>query len=124
MTGGRVIVLGPTGRNFAAGMSGGIAYVYDRDGTFDERVNTEMVAVEHLEPDDREFLRATVERHRDLTGSAVAHRLLAAWNVEVSRFRKVMPIDYKRVLTVMKQAETEGLDEHATLDRVMEAARG
>jgi glutamate synthase (NADPH/NADH) large chain len=124
MTGGRVVVLGPTGRNFAAGMSGGVAYVYDRDGSFDARVNGDMVAIEQLDDDDRSFLRSTVERHRELTGSAVAKRLLAAWNVEVSRFRKVMPTDYKRVLTVMRDAEAEGLTEHQTLDRVMEAARG
>jgi glutamate synthase (NADPH/NADH) large chain len=124
MTGGRVVVLGPTGRNFAAGMSGGVAYVYDRDGSFDARVNGDMVAIEQLDDDDRSFLRSTVERHREFTGSAVARRLLAAWNVEVSRFRKVMPTDYKRVLTVMRDAEAEGLTEHQTLDRVMEAARG
>ncbi|HEY3483815.1 MAG TPA: glutamate synthase large subunit [Ilumatobacteraceae bacterium] len=124
MTGGRVIVLGPTGRNFGAGMSGGIAYVYDRDGSFDTRVNYEMVNLEHLDDDDREFLRSTIERHAELTGSAVAKRLLAAWNVEVSRFRKVMPADYKRVLTVMKESAAAGLDETETVNRVMEAARG
>jgi glutamate synthase (NADPH) large chain len=124
MTGGRVVVLGPTGRNFAAGMSGGIAYVYDRDGAFETRVNYEMVAIEHIDGDDRVFLRSTVERHLELTGSTVARRLLAAWSVEISHFRKVMPTDYKRVLTVMRDAESAGLSETETLDRVMEAARG
>jgi glutamate synthase (NADPH/NADH) large chain len=123
MTGGRVVVLGQTGRNFGAGMSGGIAYVYDRDGTFDERLNTEMVQLEQLDDDDREWLRATVERHGELTGSTVSKRLLAAWNVEVSRFRKVMPTDYKRVLTVMRESAEAGLDEEQTVARVMEAAR-
>ncbi len=98
MTGGRVVVLGPTGRNFGAGMSGGIAYVLDHDGKFRSRLNEEMVELDELDDDDREFLRDTVRRHGELTGSAVAERLLASWSVAVSRFRKVMPLDYKRVL--------------------------
>ena len=76
MTGGRVVVLGATGRNFGAGMSGGIAYVYDRDGRFDTHVNDEMVTIEQLDASDREFLRTTVQRHGEYTGSAVAKRLL------------------------------------------------
>jgi len=124
MTGGRVVVLGPTGRNFGAGMSGGIAYVYDRHGEFDRKVNYEMVEVEQLDEDDREFLRATIEQHLAHTDSAVAKRMLASWPVEVSRFRKVMPVDYKRVLTVMKESEAAGLTEDETVARVMEAARG
>ncbi len=123
MTGGRVVVLGQTGRNFGAGMSGGIAYVYDRHDDFDRKVNYEMVEVEQLDEPDRDFLRSLVEAHLAYTDSAVARRMLDAWSVEVSRFRKVMPVDYKRVLSVMAQAESEGLDEAATVDRVMEAAR-
>ncbi len=123
MTGGRVVVLGETGRNFGAGMSGGIAYVYDRSGDFDTRVNYEMVAIEQLSADDREFLKSTVERHLELTGSAVAKRMLAAWNVEISRFRKVMPTDYRRVLTVMEESAAAGLDDEQTVAKVMEAAR-
>jgi glutamate synthase (NADPH/NADH) large chain len=124
MTGGRVVVLGPTGRNFGAGMSGGIAYVYDHDGEFRSRLNDEMVVLEELTDEDRGFIREVVERHGELTGSDVARRLLAGWSVAVSHFRKVMPLDYRRVLAVMKQAETEGLTEQETLDRVMEAAHG
>jgi glutamate synthase (NADPH/NADH) large chain len=123
MTGGRVVVLGSTGRNFGAGMSGGIAYVYDRDGSFDTRVNGEMVTLQQLDEDDRAFLRSVVERHGELTDSAVAKRLLAAWSVEVSRFRKVMPTDYQRVLTVVAESQAAGLDEEQTVDRIMEAAR-
>ena len=123
MTGGRVVVLGPTGRNFGAGMSGGIAYVYDRHGDFDRKVNNEMVEVEHLDEADRAFLRSTIDAHLGYTDSAVAKRMLASWSVEVSKFRKVMPIDYKRVLTVMAAAEAEGLDEAAIVERIMEAAR-
>ena len=117
MTGGRVVVLGPTGRNFGAGMSGGVAYVYDPDGDFDERVNYEMVAIEPLDDADRDALRATIEAHRGYTDSAVAGRILTAWEVEVSKFRKVMPGDYKRVLAVIAQHGADAVDE------IMEAAR-
>ena len=124
MTGGRVIVLGETGRNFGAGMSGGIAYLYDRNADVDRKVNYEMVEIEQLDDDDREFLHATIERHLEYTESAVAKRMLASWPIEVSRFRKVMPVDYKRVLTVMKESEAAGLSDEETVTRVMEAARG
>ena len=124
MTGGRVVVLGPTGRNFGAGMSGGIAYVFDVDGRFGSRLNDEMVVLDELDDDDRSFLHETVRRHRDLTGSAVAERLLASWSVKVSRFRKVLPLDYRRVLTVMKDAAADGLSETETLERVMAASHG
>ena len=124
MTGGRVVVLGATGRNFAAGMSGGIAYVYDPDGQFPSNVNYEMVELEHVGGEDEEWLRAAITRHGSFTESAVAERILAAWAVEVSRFRKVMPRDYKRVLAVQAEAAAEGLTQEETDDRVMEAARG
>jgi glutamate synthase (NADPH/NADH) large chain len=124
MTGGRVAVLGPTGRNFGAGMSGGVAYVYDPDGDFDERLNPEMVELEPMGAEDAAELRSMIERHREFTGSAVAEQLLGAWAVEVGRFRKVMPRDYRRVLDVMKAAAEQGLDDAATLDKVMEASRG
>jgi glutamate synthase (NADPH/NADH) large chain len=124
MTGGRVVVLGPTGRNFAAGMSGGVAYVYDPDDVFGAKVNYEMVELEPLSEDDRDELRAILGVHRDETDSAVADRILSSWDVESAHFRKVMPRDYKRVLRVMDDARREGLDETATLNRVMEAARG
>ena len=124
MTGGRVVVLGPTGRNFGAGMSGGVAYVWDPQSAFAANLNTEMVELEALDADDREFLRSTVERHRDLTGSAVAERILAGWGFEVSRFRKVMPRDYKRVLQVIAAATAEGLSDDETSRRIMAAAQG
>ncbi|MEM1335541.1 MAG: glutamate synthase-related protein, partial [Actinomycetota bacterium] len=100
MTGGRVVILGETGINFGAGMSGGIAYVYDPNDDFRPKVNGEMVEVEELDDDDRAFVHDVVTRHRELTGSAVADAVLSSWPVEVSKFRKVMPRDYKRVLTV------------------------
>ncbi|MDW3213824.1 MAG: glutamate synthase large subunit [Ilumatobacteraceae bacterium] len=123
MTGGRVVVLGPTGRNFGAGMSGGIAYVYDRNNDFDRKVNYEMVEIEQLDESDRDFLHQTLGRHLEYTGSAVARRMLKAFNVEVSKFRKVMPTDYKRVLAVMADAEAAGLSDDETTTRIMESAR-
>jgi glutamate synthase (NADPH/NADH) large chain len=119
MTGGRVVVLGPTGRNFAAGMSGGIAYVYDPTGTFASLVNYEMVELEPLDADDIVELLGLATKHRDLTESTVAAGIVANWDTQVGNFRKVMPQDYKRVLSVMKQALAEGLDEEATSARVM-----
>ena len=98
MTGGVVAVLGPTGRNFAAGMSGGIAYVLDEHGSFERRCNTQLVTLEKLEDDDAATLRALVEEHERRTGSAVAARLLADWEAALSAFVKVMPNDYRRAL--------------------------
>ncbi|GAA1955408.1 glutamate synthase large subunit [Amycolatopsis minnesotensis] len=118
MTGGRVVVLGPTGRNFAAGMSGGVAYVLDLDG---RRVNGEMVDLDPLDGDDADFLRETVERHFVETESSVARALLADWDSGVDRFSKVMPKDYKRVLAAQAAAEREGRDVN---EAIMEAAHG
>jgi glutamate synthase (NADPH) large chain len=116
MTGGRVVILGPVGRNFAAGMSGGIAYVLDLP---EIRVNMEMVDLDQVEEDDAKFVREVVERHYAETGSAVAARLLADW--DPGRFTKVMPKDYKRVLSAASQAEREGRDVN---EAVMAAAHG
>jgi glutamate synthase (NADPH/NADH) large chain len=117
MTGGRVVILGPVGRNFAAGMSGGIAYVLDLP---EHRVNREMVDLDPVDQgDDAKFLREVVERHYGETGSAVAARLLSDW--DTSRFTKVMPKDYKRVLSAASQAEREGRDVD---EAVMAAAHG
>jgi glutamate synthase (NADPH) large chain len=116
MTGGRVVILGPVGRNFAAGMSGGIAYVLDLPQI---RVNREMVDLDQVEEDDAKFVREVVERHHAETGSAVAARLLADW--DPGRFTKVMPKDYKRVLSAASQAEREGRDIN---EAVMAAAHG
>ena len=121
MTAGRVVVLGPTGRNFAAGMSGGIAYVYDPSDAFAALVNYDMVNLEPVQHADADELRGLIDRHRELTGSTVAAAIISNWDGEVGHFRKVMPQDYKRVLAVMKQAADEGLDEQATSIRVMES---
>jgi hypothetical protein len=98
MTGGRVVILGPTGRNFAAGMSGGVAYVLDREAAFAAKCNTEMVELEHPDAADLAEIRALVEEHRERTGSTVAERVLAEWDSLTSAWVKVMPMDYKRVL--------------------------
>ncbi|GGM63605.1 glutamate synthase [Thermopolyspora flexuosa] len=118
MTGGRVVVLGPTGRNFAAGMSGGIAYVLDLRP---ERVNREMVDLEEPDEQDAEFLREIVERHLAETGSTVAKALLADWDAALKRFSKIMPLDYKRVLQARAAAEAEGRDVN---EAIMAAAHG
>ncbi len=107
MTGGTVVILGRTGRNVAAGMSGGVAYVLDLRRA---RVNTEMVDLEELDAEDRTLVRELVNRHREETGSAVAARLLADWDAAVSRFTKILPRDYKRVLLARARAIEAGLD--------------
>ena len=104
MTGGRVVVLGPTGRNFAAGMSGGIAYVYDRDGDFPALCNMELVELEQLDnPEDEVECLSMIREHARLTGSPVAERLIDNWPRVRSQFVKVMPIDYRRVLQQRKK---------------------
>jgi len=121
MTGGRVVVLGPTGRNFGAGMSGGISYVYDPDRTFGVRFNPEMVDVEPLGAEDREWLAQVVTRHRDETGSAVAERLLGDWEHALEDLVKVMPRDYRRVLEATARAAEEGT---SVDEAVMAASHG
>jgi glutamate synthase (NADPH/NADH) large chain len=121
MTGGRVVVLGPTGRNFGAGMSGGVAYVWDPDDRFEALLNTQMVDLEPLDDLDRTWLVSTIFRHHHETGSAVAERLLADWTFSVDQFVKVMPRDYKRVLIAIKDAEEAGADID---EAIMAAAKG
>jgi glutamate synthase (NADPH/NADH) large chain len=118
MTGGRVLILGPTGRNFAAGMSGGIAYVLD---LVNSRVNSEMVDIEPLSHDDEIFVKALIAEHAEETGSAIAQTLLTDWEAAMPRLSKVMPRDYKRVIEAQAKAEAEGRD---VLEAIMEAARG
>ena len=116
MTGGRVVILGGTGRNVAAGMSGGIAYVLDLQ---DRRVNRQMVEVERLSVEDKQWLRDVVSRHVALTGSTVGSALLADWPRRVGAFSKIMPTDYKRVLEATRRAEQSG---RSVDEAVMEAA--
>jgi glutamate synthase (ferredoxin) len=110
MTGGRVVVLGPTGRNFAAGMSGGIAYILDLEGNFHTRCNQAMVDLERLEnTEEIAELKAMISRHAEATGSRRALEVLAAWDETVKKFIKVMPKDYKRVLEAMDRVLASGL---------------
>jgi glutamate synthase (NADPH/NADH) large chain len=123
MTGGTVLVLGPTGRNFAAGMSGGVAYVLDLDH---ERVNKELVGLSPLRPDDEAVVADLLRRHREWTESSVAARLLEEWDEVRERFTLVLPRDYQRVLDVRAAAQAEGLDVNGSevWERIMEASRG
>ena len=105
MTGGRVVVLGPTGLNFAAGMSGGVAYVLDGDGSFRDRCNMDLVGFDGITPDEAVELRTWIEEHRERTGSPVADRLLEDWRGTLNRFVKVMPHDYKRALSELAPEE-------------------
>jgi glutamate synthase (ferredoxin) len=110
MTGGHVVVLGPAGRNFGAGMSGGIAYVLDETGTFAGNVNTQMVGIESVDdPAEAARLRTLVERHATLAGSTRAAAVLAAWDRALPRFVKVIPKDYKRMLAAILKAQDQGL---------------
>jgi len=118
MTGGRVVILGPVGRNLAAGMSGGSAYVLDLAR---RRVNPDMVAIEELTDEDRKWLADRVAKHAELTGSAIAAGLLSDWPRRVEAFSKIMPLDYKRVLEASRIAEAAGRDVDTA---VMEAAGG
>ncbi|MDT0344687.1 glutamate synthase large subunit [Streptomyces litchfieldiae] len=119
MTGGRAVVLGATGRNFAAGMSGGIAYVIDLDPA---NVNLGFVAVEELTEADRGWLHEVVRRHAEETGSTVADELLKNWDASLARFSKIMPTTYKAVLAAKDAAERAGLSESETHEKMMEAA--
>jgi len=134
MTGGIVVVIGPTGRNFAAGMSGGVAYVLDEDGTFEKRCNLAMVDLEPVAAEeeisekiyghandleahgrvdvsadltrfDAERLRILIARHGRFTGSRRAARILADWTNYLPKFRKVMPVEYRRALAELKALE-------------------
>ena len=123
MTGGTVLVLGPTGRNFAAGMSGGTAFVLDLDESL---VNRELVDVTSLRDGDRQVVLDLLRQHAEQTDSAVAQRLLEDEEAALARFSLVLPRDYQRVLDVRADAEAEGLDVDGPVvwDRIMEASRG
>ena len=122
MTGGRVAVLGPTGRNFAAGMSGGIAWVYDADGTFASRCNQEMVELGRVDSElDEAELKKMIEHHLQATGSKVAAAILRRWETERTRFVAVVPRDYRRMMTAIQRARDEGLAGDEALMAAFEA---
>ncbi len=107
MTGGLAIILGETGRNFAAGMSGGTAFVYDVNKTFAPKVNMEMVELETPDNEDIEMLKAYIQKHKDVTNSAVAEAILGNWNEAIKSFVKVYPTDYKRAMQERKKKAAE-----------------
>ncbi|MFD5372215.1 glutamate synthase large subunit [Streptomyces sp. NPDC127103] len=120
MTGGTAVVLGETGRNFAAGMSGGVAYVVDLDR---DNVNSgNLGAIEALSDTDKAWLHDVVRRHHEETGSTVAEKLLADWDATADRFSKIIPTTYKAVLAAKDAAELAGLSEAETTEKMMEAA--
>jgi glutamate synthase (ferredoxin) len=109
MTGGRVVILGTTGRNFAAGMSGGIAYVLDEAGDFERRCNRELVELQPLaDEDDVAVVLELIHKHSEYTRSNRAAKVLAAWEALRPKFVKVMPRDYRRVLAAQAKAKSEG----------------
>jgi glutamate synthase (ferredoxin) len=122
MTGGRIVVLGSTGRNFAAGMSGGIAYVLDEAGVFPNCCNKEMVELQPLvNEEDVDEVKDLISRHQRYTGSKVAERVLIQWEKLQPKFWKVMPTDYERALKAMKRAAIEGIPWEVA---VMQGAHG
>ncbi len=121
MTGGQVVILGKTGRNFAAGMSGGVAYILDEQGDFPTRCNTQMVGLETLsDPEEIGKLRGSIEKHAQYTKSQKAIEVLANWDEMVPKFVKVMPRDYKRVLQAIKNAIDSGLSGDDALNAAFE----
>jgi glutamate synthase (ferredoxin) len=122
MTGGRVVVLGATGRNFAAGMSGGVAYVFDEAGNFANHCNQQSVALEHLDDTgEAEEVRQMIQRHAHYTGSHRAANILGSWEQMAAKFVKVMPKDYKRMLAKIKQVSATGLSGEQALMAAFEA---
>ena len=114
MTGGRVVVLGKTGRNFAAGMSGGIAYVYDPNNEFPDKCNLGMVGLERLiDPEEQESVKTYITEHQACTKSKLAAEILSAWDVSVSKFVKVMPHDYRKVLEESSMKSAQYLEDAA-----------
>ena len=110
MTNGRVVVLGPTGRNFAAGMSGGIAYVLDEHGVFESLCNIELVDLERVETrEDIHELRGLISKHKQYTSSANAKRILGNWAETLPKFVKVYPKDYRRVIEAKRRAERQAV---------------
>ncbi|MCP3678048.1 MAG: glutamate synthase large subunit [Deltaproteobacteria bacterium] len=122
MTGGRVVILGPTGRNFAAGMSGGVAYIFDNGGDFHHRCNREMVELERLEESEElEEVKGMIQRHVEYTKSRRGRKILDRWGEMASKFVKVIPMDYKRVLDALKRVEESGISGEEAVMAAFEA---
>ena len=124
MTGGLVLVLGKAGRNFAAGMSGGLAYVLDEEQLLDTTCNLDMVELESVwKQEDKEMLRRLIEQHMKWTGSARAKHILQAWPDMVGRFVKVVPIEYRTALEKMRAAEQRDTETIPATEEVFQWAR-
>ncbi len=121
MTGGTVVILGDTGRNFAAGMSGGVAYVYDKNGDFETKCNKEMVSIEGIEDEDQNILNSMIQKHLEYTDSTVARNLLDNWADSIANFVKVMPNDYKRMLQNIQRVTESGLSGDEAMMAAFEA---
>jgi len=121
MTGGTVVILGSTGRNFAAGMSGGVAYIYDEHGDFNSRCNTEMVSIDSIDDEDQNTLNRMIQNHLDYTESSVAKKLLDNWSDSITKFVKVMPNDYKRMIQNIKRVTESGLSGDEAMMAAFEA---
>jgi glutamate synthase (ferredoxin) len=119
------VIIGPTGRNFAAGMSGGSAFVFDEAGDFPQRCNLEMVDLEPFqEPEDLEQVRDLLIQHAGYTGSAVAARILNDWDWAVGKFVKVMPVDYRRVLQEQRLAAQRRQEQEQQAEVQLEVSGG
>ncbi|MBE6054802.1 MAG: glutamate synthase large subunit [Clostridium sartagoforme] len=115
MTGGTVVLLGRCGLNFAAGMSGGIAYVFDKDNSFNSKLNKELVEVESLDITDKENLKSLIQEHVENTDSNLGKKILSHWNEEVEHFKKIVPNDYKKIITLIDNKKAEGLNNEDAL---------
>ncbi|WP_297416756.1 glutamate synthase large subunit [Clostridium sp.] len=124
MTGGKVVVLGKTGINFAAGMSGGIAYIYGEDPNFRINLNEEMILLEELSLEDEEELKNLIEEHVKVTGSPKGNKILYNFETEKSKFHKIIPKDYKRVIETVEKYKNLGCDEDEALIKTFQEIKG
>ena len=124
MTGGTVAVIGSCGRNFAAGMSGGVAYVYDKDSDFKEKCNMGLVEFDRMSKKDKETLKTMLERHAEYTGSETAKAILDNFSTELKKFVKVIPTDYKKVSEIMDEETAKGADADTAMLTAFESVTG
>ena len=125
MTGGRAVILGPTGKNFAAGMSGGITYVLDEKNTLYKNLNKELVLMEHVEQrNEKEELKRIIERHVESTGSKKGQRILEDFDHYIGSFKKIIPADYKKLLHLIAQGEEQGMSREQAETFAFHASQG
>ena len=122
MTGGKVLIIGKTGRNFGAGMSGGMAYVYNEDGNFENKCNMELIILEELNNEDKEDLKQMLQNHYKYTNSQKAKNMLDNFDIEINKFIKVIPKAYKEVIEQIKLAKEEGLSDDDAMMKAFQSA--